>query len=99
MTATSKRSSRKNPSAYRRSIHWDRFTISSGNTITNTAAVRLKKDENLQEQIESGDGPLDAAFKGIEKIVGKNLHLDGLRIIANTEGKDALGDADGYHPG
>ena len=71
----------------------DRFTISSGNTITNTAAVRLKKDENLQEQIESGDGPLDAAFKGIEKIVGKNLHLDGLRIIANTEGKDALGDA------
>ena len=45
------------------------------------------------ERIGSGDGPLDAAFNSVEKIVGKRLHLEDLRIQANTEGKDALGDA------
>ena len=71
----------------------DRFAVNSGNTITNTAVVRLNKDQKLVEKIGSGDGPLDAAFNSIEKIVGKTLHLEDLRIQANTEGKDALGDA------
>ena len=62
-------------------------------TITNTAVVRLSKDDKLVEKIGSGDGPLDAAFNSIEKIVGKKLHLENFRILSNTEGKDALGDA------
>ncbi len=71
----------------------NRFTFNSGNTITNTSVVRLEKDGKLIEKMETGDGPLDAAFHGVEKIVGKKLHLEDLRIEANTEGKDALGDA------
>lgn len=71
----------------------DRFAVNSGNTITNTAVVRLNKEQKLVERIGSGDGPLDAAFNSVEKIVGKRLHLEDLRIQANTEGKDALGDA------
>ena len=71
----------------------DRFAVNSGNTITNTAVVRLSKDDKLVEKIGSGDGPLDAAFNSIEKIVGKKLHLENFRILSNTEGKDALGDA------
>ena len=71
----------------------DRFAVNSGNTITNTAVVRLQKDGRLIEKIGSGDGPLDAAFNSVEKIVGKKLHLDDFKILSNTEGKDALGDA------
>ena len=71
----------------------DRFAVNSGNTITNTAVVRLSREGELIEKIGSGDGPLDAAFNGIEKIVGKKLHLEDFRILSNTEGMDALGDA------
>ncbi|MGN1350244.1 MAG: 2-isopropylmalate synthase [Anaerovoracaceae bacterium] len=71
----------------------DRFTFNVGNTITNTAVVRLNKNGKLVEKMGTGDGPLDAAFNSVEKIVGKKLDFENLKIEANTEGKDALGDA------
>lgn len=71
----------------------DRFIINSGNTITATATISLKKYGEKIEEVAIGDGPVDAAFKAIEKIVGKKLILDDYSISSVTEGKDALGDA------
>ncbi len=72
---------------------FDRFAVNSGNTITSTAVVRLMADGKLIEEIGSGDGPLDATFSSVDKIVGRKLHLDDFRITSNTDGGDALGDA------
>ena len=71
----------------------ERFVITSGNTITSTATIMLVKDDKRIERVARGDGPIDAAFKAIEKIVGKELQLEDYQIESVTEGQDALGDA------
>lgn len=49
----------------------DRFAVNSGNTITNTAVVRLSKDDKLVEKIGSGDGPLGRCLQQHRKDRGK----------------------------
>lgn len=74
----------------------DRFVINTGNTITATASVRLTKqsdEEMLIEEVSTGDGPIDAAFKAVEKAVGANFTLEDYTIRSVTEGLDALGEA------
>lgn len=74
------------------------FFINSGNTITSVASVKLLTvnecgNEVIIEDVSTGDGPVDAAFKAIEKIVGINFTLDTFELTAVTGGKDAQGEA------
>jgi 2-isopropylmalate synthase len=71
----------------------DRFVINNGTTITSTALVVLKMNDSVEEKVATGDGPVDAAFKAIEEIVGKTLIMDDYMISSVTEVEDALGDA------
>ncbi len=73
---------------------YDRFVVNSGNTISATAIVRVLKDGEPVEQVSTGDGPIDASFKAINKIVGTDFTLELFRIHSATEGEDALGVAD-----
>jgi 2-isopropylmalate synthase len=73
---------------------YDRFVVNSGNTISATAIVRVTKDGEPVEEVSTGDGPIDAAFKAIDKIVGASFTLESYRIHSATEGQDALGVAD-----
>lgn len=70
-----------------------RFIINSGNTITSTATVILTKEDEDIENVATGDGPVDAAFNAIEKIVGLELKLEDYVLHSVTEGKDAQGEA------
>ena len=72
----------------------DRFVINSGSTISATSAVRLAmQDGVLCERVSVGDGPIDASFKAIDKVVGKHPILEAFSLDAVTEGKDAQGEA------
>ena len=69
------------------------FVINSGNSITATAVVTLLRDGKPTEKVARGDGPIDAAFKTIDKITGHQLELDDYTLNSVTEGEDAQGDA------
>ncbi|MDR0886950.1 MAG: 2-isopropylmalate synthase [Clostridiales Family XIII bacterium] len=69
------------------------FVINSGNHITSTAVIKMDKHDKEIEKVGIGDGPIDAAFKTIDKIVGQKLELDDYSIGSVTEGEDAQGDA------
>ena len=71
----------------------DSYVINSGNTITSTAVIKLLKEDKVLEKVARGDGPIDAAFQAIEKIVGINIELEDYQLNSVTEGEDALGDA------
>lgn len=74
----------------------DRFVINTGNTITATASVRLVKHNGetvTLEEVSVGDGPIDAAFKAIDKIAGLTFTLEDYTIRSVTEGQDAQGEA------
>lgn len=71
----------------------ERFIINSGNTITATATVVLNVDGTSIEEVSTGDGPVDAAYKAIEKIINTNAVLEDYSVHSITEGKDALGES------
>ena len=69
------------------------YVTNSGNTISATAHIRLKKNGVIKEGISLGDGPIDAAFLAIEQIAGHHYELDDFQIQSVTEGREAMGEA------
>ena len=69
------------------------YVINSGNIITATAHIQLEKKGTLLEGISVGDGPIDAAFRAIEQIIGHHYELDDFQIKSVTEGREAMGSA------
>ena len=67
------------------------YVVTSGNTISATAHMKLKRDETVLEGVCLGDGPIDAAFLAVEQIVGAHYELDDFQIQAVTEGREAMG--------
>jgi 2-isopropylmalate synthase len=70
----------------------DSFAIHSGTRLTPKAEVSLKFKNKIQTSASTGDGPVDACFKAIDKITGIKGELQDYRIEAVTKGKDALGE-------
>lgn len=64
----------------------------SGNKIIPTATIRLRKEDRILEGASSGDGPVDAACKAMDKLVGVKAELADYSLRAVTKGKDALGE-------
>lgn len=69
------------------------YVINSGNIITASAHLKLKKGEQVLEGICLGDGPVDAALLAAEQIIGRHYELDDFQIQAVTEGREAMGEA------
>lgn len=78
------------PEAYK----LERFVINAGNTITTTSSMRLltKTGHVLEEVVSSYDGPIDASYKAIDKLVGKKFILEDFVINSVTGGTDAQGE-------
>ena len=69
------------------------YVVNSGNIISTSAQITLKKDGEQLTGICIGDGPIDAAFSAIEQIIGYRYELDDFQIQAVTEGTEAMGAA------
>lgn len=69
------------------------FVINCGNVISSIAHIKLERDGQTLDGICSGDGPIDAAFKAIEQIIGHHYELDDFQIQSVTEGREAVGSA------
>jgi len=67
--------------------------IMSGTKMVPLASVTLKKDGQLYTDAATGNGPVDAAFNGIERIIGVSGKLRDYDLKAVTMGRDALGEA------
>jgi len=66
-------------------------TVSGTRTIP-AAVVRLKKGEESFEEVSSGAGPIDAAYKAIDRITKIDTRLENYNLRAVTHGMDALGE-------
>ncbi|MBM4163888.1 MAG: 2-isopropylmalate synthase [Lentisphaerae bacterium] len=70
----------------------DRFVVNSGNTITSTASVRLILDGKAVEHVAVGSGPIDAAFRAVNALLGLELKLEAFTLSAVTDDADAQGE-------
>jgi len=73
-------------------FHLERFIINSGSTISATANIKMSCNGEPREEVANGDGPMEAAFRAIEKIVGEKFKLDDFSLHSVTSGKDAQGE-------
>jgi len=68
------------------------FQVHSGTNIAPQAMIELKSKGKVYSGKSSGDGPVDACYKAIEKLVGIKIKLLDYHIDSVTSGKDALGE-------
>ena len=68
------------------------FQILSGNHAIPTATIGLKHKDQVFREASVGDGPVDAAYKAIDKIVKMPLKLADYSLKGVTGGKDAMGE-------
>ena len=66
---------------------------SAGNALADGDSVTLIKESTKLTDAATGNGPVDAVFNGIERIVGQPGILRDYDLKAVTMGKDALGEA------
>ena len=69
------------------------YVINSGNIITASAQITIKKGDKPATGVAVGDGPIDAAFKAMEQIIGRHFELDDFSIQTVTQEKEAMGSA------
>ena len=69
----------------------DNYIVNSGNTISSSAQVTLKKDDKVLTGISIGDGPIDAAFLAMEQITGNHYELEDFQIQTVTQSKESIG--------
>ncbi len=70
----------------------DYFHILSGDKVLPTATIVLKHKDNTIQDASIGDGPVDAAFKAIDKIIGEPVKLMEYTLQALPGGKSAMGE-------
>ncbi|MDN5344300.1 MAG: 2-isopropylmalate synthase [Clostridia bacterium] len=66
--------------------------ISTGNRVVPTATIGIRAGEELREEAACGEGPVDAAFKAIDKVTRIAVCLKSYTLNAVTGGKDAVGE-------
>src|SRR6516164_2580400 len=69
------------------------FHISTSSSLPPMASITLLRGRELFTEEASGDGPVDAMYNAINKIVGLAPSLADYAIKAVTGGTDAIGDA------
>jgi 2-isopropylmalate synthase len=73
----------------------DYLNVTSGNQTVPTATVRLKRAGNNADMLQdagTGDGPVDAALKAIDRLTKTRGKLMDYSLRAVSQGKDALGE-------
>ncbi len=69
------------------------YVINSGNTISTTAVIKLTKGDEEFERAALSDGPINASYAAVNKIVGMKINLKDYSLRALTDGQDAQSEA------
>jgi len=66
--------------------------VVTGNTTVATATVRIAKGDAVFEEAATGQGPVDAVYRAIDKVTKLTVNLESYALQGVTGGKDALGE-------
>ncbi len=69
------------------------FHTSAGSAAVPTATLELQcEDQPVLCDAATGDGPIDAVFRALERIIEITARLEDFQVRSVSEGKDALGE-------
>jgi 2-isopropylmalate synthase len=67
--------------------------VTTGTNIVPEAEVAIEHRKKVRRAVSTGDGPVDACYKAVDKISGVRGQLLEYRLDSVTRGKDAMGEA------
>jgi len=67
--------------------------VNSGTASIPTATVRIKHNSKIFEESGTGDGPVDACFRAIERALGFESMVTSYTVRSTSAGRQALGEA------
>jgi len=70
----------------------ENLQVTSGLNVVPTAMVGLKRNDEIVQDSATGDGPVDAAYRAIERITGISGQLLDYSIKSVSWGHDAIGE-------
>jgi 2-isopropylmalate synthase len=73
--------------------HLEGLHVSTGTNVRPTATVELRQGEQRWVDSATGDGPVDAAYRAIERITGISGKLTEYTLKSVSLGHDAVGEA------
>jgi 2-isopropylmalate synthase len=76
------------PEAY----HLKYIQTTGGNQTISTATIKLAREDNIYIDSATGDGPVDATYRAIDRITGLSGRLLDYSLQSVTRGKDAVGE-------
>jgi len=68
------------------------LNVSCGNTTIPTATVKMEIDGNIVQDVGTGDGPVDATYKVIKRLVKTTSKLEKFSVNSITQDMDAQGE-------
>lgn len=69
------------------------FHTSAGSSAVPTATLELQcEDKEVTCDAAIGDGPIDAVFRALERVMGIDARLEDFHVSSVSEGKDAMGE-------
>jgi 2-isopropylmalate synthase len=74
-----------------RGIKLENLQVVCGKTTIPTATVKLNMQGEIFTSTASGNGPIDAAFKAVTKLIRRKIALEEFLIQAITNGSDDIG--------
>jgi 2-isopropylmalate synthase len=81
------------PPALETYYHLENFHVSTGTGLRPTATVELRRGEAKMVDSATGDGPVDAAYRAIERITGIAGTLTEYSVKSVSYGHDTVGEA------
>lgn len=78
-------------SASRSGIKLISFAVTTGRPATPKATITLEINGKEKQATATGNGPIDAAFSAVNKIIKKHVDLEEFLIQAITSGSDDMG--------
>jgi len=72
--------------------HLEYLHASSGSGTIPTATVRIKIGDEIKQEASCGDGPVDATYKAINRIVDTHIQLIDYSIKAVSSGAETIGE-------
>jgi len=73
----------------------EKYVVNTGNDMTTTACIEISKDNERYESVAIGQGPINASFEAVKKVLGKDFEdfeLFDYSIDSVSNGNDALGE-------
>lgn len=74
-------------------LELDYMHINSGTSSIPTATIRIRTKLRTYEESATGDGPVDACFRAIERALGIGSLVSSYSVRSTTAGRQALGEA------